>query len=180
LIDQSAGVTGSRGPDLPTVPAPTPTGRPVPRAALTVDRGALGLHPGGTHLAHASLRSPGRVDGGVVGVVQGHSAPRPLVVPAPGHLPGPALRGGPPVPEERWAAIRATLPAYDPLVTPSPERESSRGTVRTWFGALCGASAGLVRRPRPGRGSPPSEKPDFSRCRACGGRRGHAPDCRPG
>lgn len=120
---------------------PPPTGPLVTRDTLVAELHSLGVRPGETLLVHSSLSSLGWVNGGPVAVVQGLlDALGPdgtLVVPTQsGDLSDPALWSDPPVPEEWWSAIRATMPAYDPLVTPSRGVGVIPETVRTWPGAL--------------------------------------------
>lgn len=60
-----------------------------------------------------------------------------IVVPTQtGDLSDPALWERPPVPEEWWDRIRATMPAYDPRLTPSRGVGVIPETLRTWPGAL--------------------------------------------
>lgn len=60
-----------------------------------------------------------------------------LVVPTQsGDLSDPAHWANPPVPEAWWETIRATMPGYDPHVTPSRGVGVIPETVRTWPGAL--------------------------------------------
>ncbi|MFD5816080.1 aminoglycoside N(3)-acetyltransferase [Streptomyces sp. NPDC127038] len=123
------------------MPTPPPTGPLVTRDTLAADLRALGVRTGETLLAHSSLSALGWVNGGAVTVVQGLlDALGPdgtLVVPTQsGDLSDPALWSRPPVPEEWWPAIRATMPAYDPRVTPSRGVGVIPETVRTWPGAL--------------------------------------------
>ncbi|MGW7613063.1 aminoglycoside N(3)-acetyltransferase [Streptomyces sp. NPDC054766] len=123
------------------MPTPPPTGPLVTRDTLAGDVRALGVRPGETLLVHSSLSALGWVNGGPVAVVQGLlDALGPdgtLVVPTQsGDLSDPALWSRPPVPEEWWPAIRATMPAYDPRVTPSRGVGVIPETVRNWPGAL--------------------------------------------
>lgn len=96
---------------------------------------------GETLLAHSSLSSLGWVSGGPVAVVQGlldALGPRgTLVVPTQtGDLSDPALWADPPVPPEWWETIRATMPPYDPRLTPTRAVGVIPETVRNWPGAL--------------------------------------------
>ncbi|KAB1987259.1 aminoglycoside N(3)-acetyltransferase [Streptomyces triticiradicis] len=123
------------------MPTPPPTGPLVTRDALAADLRALGVRTGETLLVHSSLSALGWVNGGPVAVVQALlDALGPdgtLVVPTQsGDLSDPALWRNPPVPEEWWPVIRATMPAYDPRVTPSLGVGVIPETVRTWPGAL--------------------------------------------
>ncbi|WP_328441249.1 AAC(3) family N-acetyltransferase [Streptomyces sp. NBC_00444] len=123
------------------MPTPPPTGPLVTRTTLTEGLRQLGVEPGEILLVHSSLSSLGWVCGGAVAVVRGLlDALGPdgtLVVPAQsGDLSDPAVWSNPPVPEEWWGTIRATMPAYDPLVTPTRGVGVVPETVRTWPGAV--------------------------------------------
>ncbi|WP_326723906.1 MULTISPECIES: AAC(3) family N-acetyltransferase [unclassified Streptomyces] len=123
------------------MPTPPPTGPLVTRDTVSAQLLSLGVRPGETLLLHSSLSSLGWVCGGAVAVVQGLldtlGPDGTLVVPTQsGDLSDPALWSNPPVPEEWWSAIRASMPAYDPLVTPSRGVGVIPETVRTWPGAL--------------------------------------------
>ena len=123
------------------MPTPPPTGPLVTRDTLAAQLRLLGVETGETLLVHSSLSSLGWVNGGAVAVVQGLlDALGPqgtLVVPTQtGDLSDPALWADPPVPEEWWNRIRATMPPYDPLITPTRGVGVIPETVRTWPGAL--------------------------------------------
>lgn len=114
---------------------------PVTRAALAADLGRLGVRPGSVVLVHSSLSALGWVCGGAQAVVEALlDALGPdgtLVVPT--HTNGnsePSQWQHPPVPEDWWPVIRATMPAYDPAVTP-PARPLGIvvEVARTWPGA---------------------------------------------
>jgi aminoglycoside 3-N-acetyltransferase len=122
------------------MPSPPPTGPLVTRSTISAQVRELGVHPGETLLLHSSLSSFGWVCGGAVAVVQGLldalGADGTLVVPSQsGDLSDPALWSNPPVPEEWWADIRASMPPYDPLITPARGVGVIPETVRTWPGA---------------------------------------------
>ncbi|MER6537472.1 AAC(3) family N-acetyltransferase [Streptomyces sp900105755] len=123
------------------MPTPPPTGPLVTRDALAQQLRLLGVKSGETLLAHTSLSSLGWVNGGAVAVVQALlDALGPdgtLVVPTQtGDLSDPAVWRNPPVPEEWWETIRATMPPYDPRTTPARGVGVIPETVRTWPGAL--------------------------------------------
>lgn len=153
------------------MPTPPPTGPLVTRDTLATQLRALGVEPGETLLMHSSLSSLGWVCGGAVAVVQGLfdtlGPDGTLVVPTQTRsLSDPALWANPPVPEAWWDTIRATMPAFDPLVTPSRGVGVIPETVRTWPGAL--------------RSAHPQTSFAAVGPRAAEIIEGHAPDCRLG
>lgn len=153
------------------MPTPPPTGPLVTRDTLAGDLRTLGVRPGETLLVHSSLSSLGWVNGGPVTVVKGLldvlGPDGTLVVPTQsGDLSDPALWSRPPVPEEWWPTIRATMPDYDPRVTPSRGVGVIPETVRTWPGAL--------------RSAHPETSFAALGPRAAAIVDGHAPDCRLG
>ncbi|MEU0256999.1 AAC(3) family N-acetyltransferase [Streptomyces sp. NPDC006184] len=153
------------------MPTPPPTGPLVTRDGVAAGLRLLGVETGEILLAHCSLSSLGWVNGGAVAVVQGLldtlGPSGTLVVPAHStQLSDPASWSRPPVPEEWWDRIRATMPPYDPRSTPTLGVGVIPETVRTWPGALRSAHpqtsfAAVGRHAR--------EVTD-----------GHAPDCRLG
>ncbi|MEU1853060.1 AAC(3) family N-acetyltransferase [Streptomyces sp. NPDC019990] len=150
---------------------PHPTGPLITRDTLRTQLGELGVRPGETLLVHSSLRALGWVNGGAVTVVRGLlDALGPegtLVVPTQtGDLSDPSLWGDPPVPAQWWPAIRATMPAYDPRITPSRGVGVVPETVRTWPGALRSAH------PQTSFAAVGRDAAEVTE--------GHAPDCRLG
>ncbi|WP_328482620.1 AAC(3) family N-acetyltransferase [Streptomyces sp. NBC_00377] len=153
------------------MPIPAPTGPLVTRDTLAAEVRALGVEPGEILLVHSSLSSLGWVCGGPVTVVRGLldvlGPDGTLVVPTQsGDLSDPALWSNPPVPAQWWQRIRATMPAYDPLITPALGVGVIPETVRTWPGAL--------------RSAHPQTSFAALGARAAELVEGHAPDCRLG
>lgn len=101
----------------------------------------LGLIPGRTVLAHASLSALGWVCGGPVAVIQALidalSPEGTLVMPAhSADYSEPSQWQNPPVPEGWWSTIREHMPAYDPRATPTRGMGRIAELFRTWPGAL--------------------------------------------
>ncbi|MFJ2772864.1 aminoglycoside N(3)-acetyltransferase [Streptomyces sp. NPDC087300] len=120
---------------------PPPTGPLCTRESIADELLRLGVRPGETLLAHTSLSSLGWVSGGVVALVQALlDALGPdgtLVVPTQtGDNSEPSVWQNPPVPESWWPVLRASMPAYDPLTSPSFNVGVVPEAVRTWPGAL--------------------------------------------
>lgn len=114
------------------------------RDELGDDLKRLGLREGDIVLVHSSLRRIGFVIGGAACVVQslldvlGPSGT--LVVPAfTANNSDPRrweLTGHQSVPAARWPAIRDSMPAFDPALTPSFRMGVVAEAVRTWPGAV--------------------------------------------
>jgi len=116
---------------------------PVPRTRenLVHDLRQLGVISGMTLLVHSSLRSLGWVSGGPIAVVQ---ALMDVVTPAgtivvPTHTSGnsdPAKWENPPVPKAWLPVIYDTMPAFDPLTTPTYFMGKIVEAFRTWPGVI--------------------------------------------
>jgi len=97
---------------------------PITVRSLASDLRELGVRPGMVLLLHCSMRSLGWVCGGAVAVIQACQrvlrSYGTLVMPAhSGDLSDPELWRHPPVPSGWLEEIRASMPAYDPRLTPS-------------------------------------------------------------
>ena len=99
---------------------------PATVGSIKGDLAALGVAAGMTLLVHTSLRRLGWVNGGPVAVIEALEAllgpAGTLVMPThSGALSEPSYWQNPPVPERWWDTIRATMPAYQPDLTPTRE-----------------------------------------------------------
>lgn len=106
---------------------------------LAAELRALGLPPDATVLLHSSLSALGWVCGGPVAVLlaleQVLGPHGTLVTPTfSTGLSEPSLWRNPPVPPAWWDGIRASMPAYDPTVTPTRQMGALVECFRTWPG----------------------------------------------
>lgn len=114
---------------------------PNTRASLAADMQSLGVKPGGTMIVHSSLRSLGWVCGGprvvIEALLDALGPDGTLVMPSQsGGLTDPANWKNPPVPRAWWQTIRDTMPAYDPVLTPTREMGAIAELFRTWPGVM--------------------------------------------
>lgn len=113
----------------------TPT--PRTRESLAHDLKTLGLQAGMTAIVHSSLSALGWVSGGSIAVVQALmdvlTLDGTLVMPThSGDYSDPSQWHYPPVPEDWWPIIRATMPAFDPAIAPTRSMGRIVETFRTW------------------------------------------------
>ena len=114
---------------------------PVTREGLVADLAGLGVAEGSTLLVHSSLSSLGWVAGGAQAVVLALldvlGPAGTIVVPThSSHLSEPSAWVHPPVPEAWWPTIRESMPAFDPLLTPTRSMGIVPDTVRHLPGAV--------------------------------------------
>jgi aminoglycoside 3-N-acetyltransferase len=109
--------------------------------SLAAEFAALGIRHGMVLVVHSSLKSMGWVNGGAVAVIlaleQVLGPEGTLVMPThTADQSEPANWRRPPVPESWWEAIRATMPAYDPALTPTFHMGAIPETFRKQTGVL--------------------------------------------
>jgi len=116
---------------------------PEPRTRLSLadDLRRLGVRAGDTLLVHSSLSSLGWVCGGPTAVLQALqdvlTQDGTLVMPThSGDLSDPGYWQHPPVPQGWWPAIRETMPAFDPALTPTRGMGCIPELFRTWPNVL--------------------------------------------
>ena len=109
--------------------------------SLQADFSALGIRSGMVLLVHSSLSAMGWVCGGAVAVIialqEVLGAAGTLVMPTHStDLTEPSQWENPPVPESWWPTIRATMPAYQPDLTPTRSMGVIAETFRKQKGVL--------------------------------------------
>lgn len=114
---------------------------PVTIATLVDDLTALGVCSGMTLLVHCSLSALGWVCGGPVAVLlaleQVLGPTGTLVMPTfTTSLSEPSEWHNPPVPSTWWETIRQSMPAYDPLLTPTRKMGALAECFRSRSGVL--------------------------------------------
>jgi aminoglycoside 3-N-acetyltransferase len=114
---------------------------PATIPSLTADLAALGVERGMTLLVHSSLRTLGWVNGGPVAVIQALEdllgPDGTLVMPThSGALSEPSHWQNPPVPASWWDTIRATMPPFQPDLTPTRQMGAVPEAFRRQTGVL--------------------------------------------
>jgi aminoglycoside 3-N-acetyltransferase len=99
---------------------------PITRDRIVEDLRQLGISTGDTLIVHSSLSAMGYVIGGAQTVVEAllKSIGPTGTLTMPGHssaLSEPSYWKNPPVPQDWWPIQRATMPAFDPSLTPLRE-----------------------------------------------------------
>ncbi len=116
------------------------TPEPRTRDGLIRDLQQLGVKPGETLLVHCALSTLGWVSGGAEAVVRALldaiTETGTLVMPSQSsQLSDPVHWQAPAVPDSWIEIIRETLPAFDPLTTPTRDMGAVAELFRTWPGA---------------------------------------------
>jgi aminoglycoside 3-N-acetyltransferase len=98
--------------------------RPATVSSLVDDLRRLGVEPGMTMMVHSSLAGLGFVAGGAQAVVaallESVGVSGTVMMPThSGHLSEPSAWEHPPIPVEWCDEVRSSMPAYDPVVTPT-------------------------------------------------------------
>ena len=117
------------------------SGQPVTEQRLVADLHGLGVGEGMVVMVHSSLSSLGWVCGGPTTVLRAllHvlGPEGTLVMPAhSADWSDPAEWENPPVPSAWWETIRATMPAFDPAITPTSGIGVIPELFRTWPGVV--------------------------------------------
>ncbi len=117
------------------------TNYPRTRESLQIDLQNLGLEPGARVLVHSSLSSMGWINGGEVAIIQALmdtvTDTGTIVMPSQSViLSNPAEWENPPVPRDWWKVIRDTMPAYDPIYTPTTGMGSVVEVFRSFPGVI--------------------------------------------
>lgn len=112
---------------------------PITVRTLISDLNTLGVKPGAILLVHSAMSALGWVCGGQVTVVEALmkvlTAEGTLIMPThSSHLSEPSNWQHPPVPHHWWEVIRASMPAFDPAVTPT----RGMGVIPEAFRAMAG------------------------------------------
>jgi len=122
--------------------AETPT--PRTRASIAEDLSNAGLRAGDVLILHSSFKAIGWVSGGPVAVLLAFqdvlTETGTLIVPThTSNLTDPAAWQNPPVPADWVSIIQESVPAFDPVRTPSRHMGIIAETLRTWPGGRRGA-----------------------------------------
>jgi aminoglycoside 3-N-acetyltransferase len=115
--------------------------KPNTRESLREELHAAGVRAEMVLLVHSSLSRLGWVSGGPVAVIQALqdilTPDGTLVMPAhSSDYSEPSYWQAPPVPPEWWESIRASMPAFDPRLTPSRNMGAIAELFRTWPGVV--------------------------------------------
>lgn len=145
VVLRKAARSGPRPEVLPGLPYPQclddPAAAPATRTSLAADLARLGVQPGSTLIVQSSLSALGYVVGAPVAVVLAlEDALGPegtLAMPAhTGELTDPSFGDPRPIPEAWRSTVRATMPAFDPAMTPAKQMGAIADCFRTQRGAL--------------------------------------------